>query len=807
MQENYNPKLIEKKIQDEWAASKTFKASINKRKKFYCLSMFPYPSGNLHIGHVRNYTISDVLARFHRMQGENVLHPIGWDAFGLPAENAAIQNQSSPKEWTNKNIENMRNQLKSLGFSYDWDREISTCSEDYYKWEQWFFIKLFKKQLVYKKESLVNWDPVDNTVLANEQVIDGKGWRSGAEVEKKKISQWFLKTTSYSKQLLSDLKELEGFWPENVLTMQKNWIGESSGAELFFKIATSNHIINVFTTRPDTLYGVTFIALAADHAFIEKCDDNVKNFAKELLLSKDKDEKTSSKKISKGIFTNFYAIHPITGKKVPIWIANYILTGYGTGAVMGVPAHDERDYNFAKKYNLEIIKVITKDGNNDELYVGEGFLINSNEFNNLDNISASKSIVSLITEMKIGKQVKNYKIRDWGISRQRYWGCPIPIIYREDGEILTVDENDLPIKLPDDIDFSSPGNPLENHPTWKYTKCPITGMKAIRETDTLDTFFESSWYQSRFCSPKDNHNMIGEEANYWLPVDIYIGGIEHAVLHLLYARFFHKLLRDEGMLKSNEPFKSLVTQGMVLKDGAKMSKSKGNTVDPNSLIQKYGADTVRLFVIFAAPVENSLEWSDHGVEGSFKFLNKLWGVGFKIKNYNKDIKNYNLDDEKKLKIITNKAIAKVTDDYGKRLSLNTIVSTCMELLNSIVNSLQQNNIRYEVILSVYKSLILLLNPITPHICKELSAHLNILEIDNDISWPIIDQNFLKDDKNLIVIQINGKVRKKIEIESDIDQEKLEAYIFSLEEVIKYTNGKEIKKIIYIKNKLVNIVVK
>ena len=807
MQENYNPKIIEKKIQDEWAASKTFKASINKRKKFYCLSMFPYPSGNLHIGHVRNYTISDVLARFHRMQGENVLHPIGWDAFGLPAENAAIQNQSSPKEWTNKNIENMRNQLKSLGFSYDWDREISTCSEDYYKWEQWFFIKLFKKQLVYKKESLVNWDPVDNTVLANEQVIDGKGWRSGAEVEKKKISQWFLKTTSYSKQLLSDLKELEGFWPENVLTMQKNWIGESSGAELFFKIAVSNHIINVFTTRPDTLYGVTFIALAADHAFIEKCDDNVKNFAKELLLSKDKDEKTSSKKISKGIFTNFYAIHPITGKKVPIWIANYILTGYGTGAVMGVPAHDERDYNFAKKYNLEIIKVITKDGNNDELYVGEGFLINSNEFNNLDNISASKSIVSLITEMKIGKQVKNYKIRDWGISRQRYWGCPIPIIYREDGEILTVDENDLPIKLPDDIDFSSPGNPLENHPTWKYTKCPITGMKAIRETDTLDTFFESSWYQSRFCSPKDNHNMIGEEANYWLPVDIYIGGIEHAVLHLLYARFFHKLLRDEGMLKSNEPFKSLVTQGMVLKDGAKMSKSKGNTVDPNSLIQKYGADTVRLFVIFAAPVENSLEWSDHGVEGSFKFLNKLWGVGFKIKNYNKDIKNYNLDDEKKLKIITNKAIAKVTDDYGKRLSLNTIVSTCMELLNSIVNSLQQNNIRYEVILSVYKSLILLLNPITPHICKELSAHLNILEIDNDISWPIIDQNFLKDDKNLIVIQINGKVRKKIEIESDIDQEKLEAYIFSLEEVIKYTNGKEIKKIIYIKNKLVNIVVK
>ena len=807
MQENYNPKTIEKKIQDDWFSANTFKAIIDKRKKFYCLSMFPYPSGNLHIGHVRNYTISDVLARFHRMLGENVLHPIGWDAFGLPAENAAIQNKSSPKEWTNKNIDNMRNQLKSLGFSYDWDREISTCSEDYYKWEQWFFIELFKKKLVYKKESLVNWDPVDNTVLANEQVIDGKGWRSGAEVEKKKISQWFLKTTSYSKQLLSDLKELEGFWPENVLTMQKNWIGESNGAELFFETSI-NININVFTTRPDTLFGVTFVALAADHDFIENCDEDIKDYAKKLLLSKDIDEKKSSDKTISGIFTNFYAIHPITKKKIPIWIANYILTGYGTGAVMGVPAHDERDYNFAKKYNLEVIKVIQSDDSDDEVFTGKGYLINSLEFNSLDNISASQSIIKSITQKKIGKQVKNYKIRDWGISRQRYWGCPIPIIYREDGEILPVDKSELPIKLPDDVDFSSPGpgNPLENHPTWKYTKCTKTGLKAIRETDTLDTFFESSWYQSRFCSPNDDSSMIGEEANYWLPVDIYIGGIEHAVLHLLYARFFHKLLRDQGMLKSNEPFKSLVTQGMVLKDGAKMSKSKGNTVDPNNLIEKYGADTVRLFVIFAAPVENSLEWSDHGVEGSFKFLNKLWGVGYKIKNYKEEIKNYNVDDEKKLKIITNKAIAKVTDDYGKRLSLNTIVSTCMELQNAITKSMQKNNIRYDVIFNAFKSLILLLNPIAPHICKELCVQLKISEIEDEVSWPIVDKDFIKDDKNIIVVQINGKVRKKIEANSDIDQKDLEKYIFSLEEIIKYTDKKEIKKIIYIKDKLVNIVV-
>ncbi|MAZ79963.1 MAG: leucine--tRNA ligase [Gammaproteobacteria bacterium] len=803
MQEIYNPKKIEKKIQSYWESNKTYKANISSKKKFYCLSMFPYPSGNLHIGHVRNYTISDVLARFHRMLGENVMHPIGWDAFGLPAENAAMENNLSPKEWTNSNIDNMRAQLKSIGFSYDWDREISTCSKEYYKWEQWFFIELFKKNLVYKKASLVNWDPVDNTVLANEQVIDGKGWRSGADVEQKKISQWFLKTTDYSSELLADLKELKGFWPENVITMQKNWIGESDGAEVYFKTSLEMNI-DVFTTRLDTLFGVTFLAIAADHTFIDKCPPDIISYCKNLLKSNN-DLKKSDEKIVDGIFTGIYAIHPITNKKIPIWVANYVLTGYGTGAVMGVPAHDQRDNNFAIKYDLEVIKVISSQDSNDDVYTGSGILINSLDFNKLDNISASDSILKFLVNNNCGKQVKNYKLRDWGISRQRYWGCPIPIIYREDGEILAVEGSELPIELPDDVDFSLGGNPLENHPTWKYTKCNKTGLNAIRETDTLDTFFESSWYQSRFCSPKDDEKMIGDEANYWLPVDIYIGGIEHAVLHLLYARFFHKLLRDQGMLSSNEPFKNLITQGMVLKDGSKMSKSKGNTVDPSALIEKYGADTVRLFVIFAAPIENSLEWSDHGVEGSYKFLNKLWNTGYKISKLPKINANIDLDQEKKLKIMVNKSILKITDDYGKRLSLNTIVSSCMEMLNAITKAIQANNLGTEVIFDSYKTLVLLLNPITPHICHELGSLLNISDLDKDISWPKANMNFINDDQIIIVIQVNGKVRKKIDVEANISQEKLENMSLNLEEVKKYTINKEIKKIIYVKGKLVNIV--
>ena len=803
MQSIYNPKEIEKKAQDYWFDNKSYEVVPNKNmEKFYCLSMFPYPSGNLHMGHVRNYTISDVLARYHRMLGKNVLHPIGWDAFGLPAENAAIDNNLSPNDWTISNIKNMREQLKSLGFSYDWSREISTSSEDYYKWEQWFFIQLFKKKLVYKKESLVNWDPVDKTVLANEQVIDGKGWRSGALVEKKKISQWFLKITKYSEELLQDLKEIEEFWPDNVVTMQKNWIGKSNGAELYFDTTIDQNIsISVFTTRPDTIFGVTYIAVAADHSIVENCDSSVKKFSEGILNSKDT-RKTENKEIN-GIFTGLFAIHPITKKKLPIWIANYVLTGYGTGALMGVPAHDTRDYDFAKKFNLEIIKVIDGGQKDDEVYTGNGKLINSKDFNNINSELASKSIIKYLEELNIGKSVSNYKLRDWGISRQRYWGCPIPIIYREDGEIIPVEQDELPIKLPQDVDFSKSGNPLDNHPTWKYTKCVKTGLNAVRETDTLDTFFESSWYQARFCSPNDTDKMIGEDANYWLPVDMYIGGIEHAVLHLLYARFFHKLLRDQKLLKTNEPFKKLITQGMVLKDGSKMSKSKGNTIDPKKLIDKYGADTVRLFVIFAAPVENSLEWSDHGVEGSYKFLNKLWNTGF-VLNENKITPNeISTIDEKKLKIFVNKAIIKTNDDYCNRVSLNTVVSTCMEILNNIQKCIQTNNVSYATLFDSYTTLLKILNPITPHICKEISDSLNINDINN---WPKIDEKYLTEDTILLVIQVNGKVRKKVEIDANLNQNAIEEIIFTYDEVRKYTIDKNIKKIIYIKGKLVNIVV-
>ena len=803
MQSIYNPKEIEKKVQDYWFGNKSYEVVPNKNiEKFYCLSMFPYPSGNLHMGHVRNYTISDVLARYHRMLGKNVLHPIGWDAFGLPAENAAIDNNLSPNDWTISNIKNMREQLKSLGFSYDWSREISTCSEDYYKWEQWFFIQLFKKKLVYKKESLVNWDPVDKTVLANEQVIDGKGWRSGALVEKKKISQWFLKITEYSEELLQELKEIEEFWPDNVVTMQKNWIGKSNGAELYFDTTIDQNIsISVFTTRPDTIFGVTYIALAADHSIIENCNSSIKKFSEGILNSKDT-RKTENKEIN-GIFTGLFAIHPITKKKLPIWIANYVLTGYGTGAIMGVPAHDTRDYDFAKKFNLEIIKVIDGGQKDDEVYTGNGKLINSKDFNNINSELASKSIIKYLEELNIGKAVSNYKLRDWGISRQRYWGCPIPIIYREDGEVMPVEQDELPIKLPQDVDFSKSGNPLDNHPTWKYTKCAKTGLNAVRETDTLDTFFESSWYQARFCSPNDTDNMIGEDANYWLPVDMYIGGIEHAVLHLLYARFFHKLLRDQKLLKTNEPFKKLITQGMVLKDGSKMSKSKGNTIDPKKLIDKYGADTVRLFVIFAAPVENSLEWSDHGVEGSYKFLNKLWNTGF-VLNENKITPNkISTIDEKKLKIFVNKAIIKTNDDYCNRVSLNTVASTCMEILNNIQKCILSNNVSYATLFDSYVTLLKILNPITPHICKEISDSLNINDINN---WPKIDEKYLTEDTILLVIQVNGKVRKKVEIDANLNQNAIEEIIFTYDEVRKYTIDKNIKKIIYIKGKLVNIVV-
>ena len=662
MNKDYNPKDIEANIQEFWEKNNSFKTDFNATKnKYYCLSMFPYPSGKLHIGHVRNYTIGDVISRSQRMLGKSVFQPMGWDAFGLPAENAAIANKVHPSEWTKKNINHMREQLKRLGYSYDWDNEISTANPEYYKWEQWFFIKLLEKNLVYKKKSEVNWDPIDKTVLANEQVVDGRGWRSGAIVERKEIPQWFLKITEYSDELLEGLEDLNS-WPTSVKMMQKNWIGKSEGALVKFKISNSNDLLEVYTTRVDTIFGVSFLAISPNHnilksqkksnpilaRFIDKCNS--------LKLS----EETVSSIEKEGVDTGLTAINPLDGSVVPIWTANYVLSDYGTGCVMCVPGHDIRDNEFAVKYNLPVIKVINPESSklvHKEIFIGEGTLINSGKYTDLESHLAKENILKDLVKIDAGISKINYRLRDWGISRQRYWGCPIPVFYHEDGTVYPVPEDDLPIKLPDDIDFSQDGNPLENHPTWKHIKCPYTGKKAIRETDTFDTFFESSWYYLRFLSPGFKDGLVDKSKNNWLPVDQYIGGIEHAILHLLYARFFHKLMRDIGIIDSSEPFLSLLSQGMVLQNGIKMSKSKGNTIDPDDIINKYGADTVRLFIMFSAPPEQSLEWSDTGIEGSHKFLKRLWSLSFKVID-NNNSSNIDLQKSSNMRTKIHKTIKK-----------------------------------------------------------------------------------------------------------------------------------------------------
>jgi leucyl-tRNA synthetase len=637
MNKDYNPKDIEINIQKFWEKNNSFKTDFSSTdNKFYCLSMFPYPSGKLHIGHVRNYTIGDVISRGQRMLGKNVFQPMGWDAFGLPAENAAIANKIHPLEWTKKNINHMREQLKRLGYAYDWDNEISTADPKYYEWEQWFFIKLLEKNLVYKKKSEVNWDPVDKTVLANEQVVDGRGWRSGAVVERKEIPQWFLKITKYSDELLEGLEDLNG-WPTSVKMMQKNWVGKSEGALVKFRITNNDDILEVYTTRVDTIFGVSFLAIAPNHIILKNQKKDNAILAK--FIDKCKSLKLSEETISsiekEGVDTGLTAINPLDGTLVPIWAANYVLSDYGTGCVMCVPGHDARDNEFAVKYDLPIVKVIiSKESETDinNIFMGEGTLVNSGKYTDLDSKLAKKSILKDLEKTDAGRSKINYRLRDWGISRQRYWGCPIPVFYHEDGTVYPVPEDDLPVTLPDDIDFTKDGNPLENHPTWKYIKCPYTGKDAIRETDTFDTFFESSWYYLRFLSPDYKDGLLDQSKNHWLPVDQYIGGIEHAILHLLYARFFHKLMRDIGIVDSSEPFLSLLSQGMVLRNGVKMSKSKGNTIDPDDIINKYGADTVRLFIMFSAPPEQSLEWSDTGIEGSHKFLKRLWALSFKTFN-------------------------------------------------------------------------------------------------------------------------------------------------------------------------------
>ena len=808
MDKDYKPKEIEENIQDLWKKSDCFKTDLNNSKnKFYCLSMFPYPSGKLHIGHVRNYTIGDVISRGQKMLGKNIFQPMGWDSFGLPAENAAIANKIHPSEWTKKNIDHMREQLNRLGYAYDWSNEISTSKPSYYKWEQWFFLKLLEKDLVYRKESEVNWDPVDNTVLANEQVIDGKGWRSGAEVERKKIPQWFLKITNYSNELLESIESLES-WPSRVRMMQKNWIGMSKGTLIKFKIKNTNEDLEVYTTRSDTIYGVSFIAVSPDHSLM----DRIKNKEINIFINKYKtlkvSEETVNNIVKEGFDTGLLAVNPISGKDIPIWVANYVLSDYGTGCVMSVPAHDDRDYEFASKYNLPIKPVIEGDNKKENTaYTGSGILINSEKYNGLDSESAKNKILDDLLKKSAGESKVNYRLRDWGISRQRYWGCPIPIFYHKDGTVYPVPEKDLPVTLPEDIDFTKEGNPLDNHPTWKYIKCPYTGKDAIRETDTFDTFFESSWYYLRFLSSDYTDGVIEESKKSWLPVDQYIGGIEHAILHLLYARFFHKLMRDVGIVDDSEPFSSLLSQGMVLQGGIKMSKSKGNTIDPDDIIKKYGADTIRLFIMFSAPPEQSLEWSDTAIEGSYKFLKRLWALSYNVlnKKRNDELSNQEISDSD-INMKINKTVKKVTHDIFKRNSFNTAIAAIMELLNNLTKYHQHHNSMNDISINGIKAILKMLSPFAPHITQKIWTDIGETTILMQESWPEADDSALKESKKEIIIQINGKLRGKIVVNIDLDKDEITKLVLQDEKLKTYLMDSEIKKIVHVKGKLVNYVI-
>jgi leucyl-tRNA synthetase len=815
MQATYPFKEIEEKVQSYWDNELTFSvAEDSKKPKYYCLSMFPYPSGKLHMGHVRNYTIGDVLSRFHRMLGFNVLQPMGWDAFGLPAENAALQNKSAPADWTYSNIDYMKHQLKQLGLAIDWKREIATCRPEYYKWEQWLFTQLFKKKLIYKKISTVNWDPIDQTVLANEQVIDGKGWRSGAVVEKKEIPQYFMKITEYAEELLNDLDSLEG-WPEQVKIMQKNWIGKSYGCEIEFDIKDYADSVKIYTTRPDTLLGVTYIAIAAEHpltSFIKKNNPTIEAFVNECTRgSVAEADLATAEKI--GIDSGLRAIHPITQKEVPVWIANYVLMNYGSGAVMAVPAHDERDFHFAKKYKLEIEQVIEPIDSKtiniyEAAYTEHGRLINSGEFNGLEFQSAFDAIVKKLTSLNKGKKTTQFRLRDWGISRQRYWGCPIPIIKCHSCGEVPVPEKDLPVVLPENIVMNGVGSPIKQAESFFKTTCPSCGKDAERETDTMDTFVESSWYFARYPSYDNQNAMVDERSNYWMPVDQYIGGIEHAILHLLYARFFNKLLRDLGLIKHKEPFKNLLTQGMVLKNGTKMSKSKGNTVDPQSLIDQFGADTARLFIMFAAPPEQSLEWSDSGVEGANRFLKRLWKTVYdhhakgKIESY----KEGELSDQtKNLRFELHQTIQKITDDIQRRHSFNTAISSVMELMNTFAKVEGEDAVTLSVKQEVIQNVILLLNPFVPHICHALWDHLFNSPIDQE-PWPKADSNALIKNEYAMVIQVNGKLRGNMLVSADLEQKDIERIAIENEDVKRFIGHENnVKKMIFVPKKLINIV--
>jgi len=816
METRYDPQAIEKQARDYWDEQQSFVVSEDPDKeKFYCLTMFPYPSGQLHMGHVRVFTINDVIARYHRMQGKHVLQPMGWDAFGMPAENAAIKHGVPPAAWTYQNIDYMRGQLDRLGYGYDWSREVTTCRPEYYRWEQWLFTRLFKKGLVYRKNSVVNWDPVDQTVLANEQVIDGRGWRSDALVERREIPQWFMKITAYADELLDGLDDLDG-WPESVKTMQRNWIGRSEGLEVSFDVVGEKVPLTVYTTRPDTLMGVTYMAVAAEHPLATKAaggNADIAAFIEECKKT-DAQEATLETMEKKGMALGVSAIHPLTGEEVPLWVANFVLMSYGTGAVMAVPGHDQRDYEFATRYGLPITQVVVPaDGSHadisEQAYLEHGVLVNSGEYDGMTFEQAFTALASRFEKEGRGCRRTNYRLRDWGVSRQRYWGTPIPIVYCDDCDAVAVPEDQLPVVLPEDVEVSGTGSPLKEMPGFYETPCPQCGKPARRETDTFDTFVESSWYFSRYASPDSDDAMLDEREGYWLPVDQYTGGIEHAILHLLYARFFQKLMRDEGLSAADEPFTNLLTQGMVLKDGAKMSKAKGNTVDPEGLIDKYGADTVRLFMMFAAPPEQALEWSDDGVQGAFRFLKRFWravhdhaaaGAAEIL-----DIARLN-EEQKRLRRKTHQTIAKVSDDIGRRYTFNTAIAASMELLNAINRFGDSSALGSAVVRESLDTIILLLSPIVPHICHHLWHVLGHESALVDERWPEADAGALSQDMIEMVVQVNGKLRGRISVDVAADEGAITGLALADENVQKFVADKTIRKTIVVPGRLVNIVV-
>ena len=860
MQQQYNPSEIEPKVQQYWAENKVFKAIKDESKeKYYCLSMFPYPSGRLHMGHVRNYTIGDVVSRYQRMLGKNVLQPFGWDAFGLPAEGAAIKNKTAPAKWTYENIAYMKKQLQLLGFGFDWDREIATCKPDYYKWEQWFFTELYKKGLVYKKNSTVNWCPNDVTVLANEQVHDGCCWRCDTPVEQKEIPQWFIKITDYAEQLLGGLDALPQ-WPDMVKTMQRNWIGRSEGVEITFDVADTNEKVAVYTTRPDTFYGVSYLGIAAAHPLASLAAEN--NLELAAFIQEAKNAKVAEADLAtmekKGMATGLFAIHPLTGEKLPIWVANFVLMHYGTGAVMAVPAHDQRDYEFANKYGLQIKQVIAPLAGQEinlakEAFTEHGTLINSAEFDGRDFDGAFNGIADKLEQLGVGKRQVNYRLRDWGVSRQRYWGAPIPMLTLENGDVVPAPLEDLPIILPEDVVMDGVKSPIKADPNW--AKTTFNGASALKETDTFDTFMESSWYYARYTSPKFAEAMLDkDEANYWLPVDQYIGGIEHATMHLLYFRFFHKLLRDAGFVTSDEPATKLLCQGMVLADAfyytsptneriwvsptqvmlerdekgriikatdpegrelvhtgmTKMSKSKNNGIDPQEMVEKYGADTVRLFMMFASPAEMTLEWQESGVEGAKRFLGRVWNL---VYQYQQNPAKTALDmtalsaDQKVLRREVHKTIVKVSDDIGRRQTFNTAIAAVMELMNKLTKAPLESEQDRAVMAEALSAIVRMLYPITPHICFELWQALGNETAIDTAEWVKADESAMVEDEKLIVVQVNGKVRGKVTVAADEDEETVKTIAFADENVKKFTDGQQIVKVIYVAGKLLNVVVK